>query len=56
LSRAGAIQLNQVRIPDQKRQRLRSKPATISDLIRPQIPTEVHHQDDRLRAGADIGC
>ena len=47
---------HQWRIPDQKRQRFRPKPATISDSIPSQIPTEVRHQDGPLGVGAVIGC
>jgi len=37
-----------LRISDQKRQRFRSNPATISDSIPPQIPTEVRYHDGPL--------
>ena len=45
-----------LRIPDQKRQRFRSEPATISDPNPPPIPTEACHQDGPLGVGAGIGC
>jgi len=45
-----------LRISNQKRQRFRSNPATISNSLLPPIPTEVRQHDGPLGAIADIGC
>ena len=45
---ASQLRLRVMRIPDQKRQRFRFKPATISDSIPPRLPTEVRHHDGPL--------